>query len=333
MKQDSNKITLFNGLPRHSWYWLFVIVAFSALIHLISIINLDKLPQTSSLPFPKTVSAPSKVTVKVTQKPKAKEKDEQDDKMQRLLETPLAPTEKPKSASRLGAQDHATARETKISQQAPRPKAADPGAAGRDALPKAAQRSQPLPQGETQTAKMPEVLEARPKPLAKQKEMLLSPEGSVVAPRPLEDKPRNRYESLMPRSTEMAQQVQAGYQDYVDEEVEVGERVDLNTTNFRYLGYFTTIRKAFEMVWVYPSEAVQRGLQGEVKVEFTIQKDGKVSRIRVVASSGHRILDEAVVDALRAASPFSPLPSGMQKEKLTVVGSFRYVLTTYAGAM
>ena len=336
MKQNSHKITLFTGLPRQGWYWLLVIVAFSFLIHLISIVNLDKLPNTASLPYPKSKSDSAKVTVKITQKPKIKKKTEQEannEKMQRLLETPLAPTEKPKVPSRLGAQDHAVETESKISAQIPRPKAADAGQAGHDAKAQKAAKAQPPPVAaeqpkEHKMEKTPAVREQK-----KVKPMLLSPQGTVSVPRPLENKPRNIYESLMPRSEEMVQQVQAGYQDYVDDEVEVGERIDLNTTNFRYLGYFTSIRKAFEMVWTYPAEAVQRGLQGEVKVEFTIQKDGKVSRIRIVSSSGHRILDDAVVEALRMASPFSPLPDGMQKEKLTVVGSFRYVLTTYAGAL
>ena len=141
------------------------------------------------------------------------------------------------------------------------------------------------------------------------------------------------YESLIPKSHELVGQVRAGYQDYIDDEVDNGERIDFNTTNFRYLGYFTSVRKAFEMVWSYPSEAVRRGLQGEVRLEFTIQKDGSVSRIRVIEGSGHKILDDAVVDALRLASPFAPLPTNMKKNQLTIVGSFRYVLTNYAGAM
>ncbi len=336
MKRESNKITFFTGLPRQSWYWLLSIVFFSALLHLVSIVNLDKIaPRTSAIPYPR--SEPAKINVKVTKKPKKpqdKEKpEEKDPDAKRLVETPMAPTEAPKDSNRLGAQDHKTEKETKIADQVPRPKAADPGQAGRDSKAQAARKAQNAPQVTEQVKPKTSDVQRESPPQAPNKSMLLSPNGTVAAPRARENKPRNVYESLMPRSEEMAQHVQAGYQDYVSDEAEIGERVDLNTTNFRYLGYFTNIRKAFELVWSYPAEAVQRGLQGEVKVEFTILQDGRLARVRVVTTSGHKILDDAVVEALNLAAPFAPLPEGMKKDRLTVVGSFRYVLTTYAGAM
>lgn len=335
MKRETNKITYFIGLPRQGWYWLFCIVFFSALFHLVSIVNLDKLvPASTALPTPQ--SKPARVTVNVKQKPKSKAKKETEETPEpatkNLVETPMTPTEKPKVPSRLGAQDHATAKETKIADSVPRPKAADPGQAGAHEKAQEARKAQPKAQ-QPRPQETQKQIANQASPTLQNKTMLLSPSGTVAAPRPRERQPRNVYESLMPRSEEMAQQVQAGYQDYVSDEAEIGERVDLNTTNFRYLGYFTTIRKAFELVWTYPAEAVQRGLQGEVKVEFTILRDGRVGRIRVVTTSGHKILDDAVVDALKLASPFAPLPDGMDKDRLTVVGSFRYVLTNYAGAM
>ena len=332
MKRESHKVTLFMGLPRQGWFWLVVTIVFSALIHLISLVTIDKIPRTSSLRHPRTKSEPSKVTVKITEKTKLKEKveDKNFEKQQKIVETPMTPTEAPKDANYMGAQDHKTEKETRISNLIPRPKAADPGAAGQAS--KSQQEvqkrvSQSNPMDQKQMTVTPERLAPKRKT-----EMMLSPNGSVSVDQP-QRKPRNVYESLMPQAEEMRKQVAAGYQDYVDDNLEVGERVDLNTSNFRYLAYFTSIRKSFELVWTYPSEAVQRGLQGEVKVEFTILKDGTVARVKVLDGSGHRILDDAVVEAIRLAAPFTPLPNGMNKERLTVVGSFRYVLTNYAGAM
>jgi periplasmic protein TonB len=332
MKRETHKVTLFLGLPRQGWFWLLVTIVFSALIHLISLVNLDKIPHRSYMPHPRTKSEPSKVTVKIIEKPKLKEKKEEQDKQdsRRIVESPMAPTEAPKVSRFDGAQDHATEKETRVADRIPRPKAADPGTAGTDLKTQqekhkvVTQQAQPINPQMTVT---PERLAPKQKT-----EMLLSPNGNVAVSKP-ERKPRNAYESLMPQAEEMRKQVASGYQDYINDNMETGERVDLNTTNFRYIAYFTSIRKAFELVWTYPSEAVQRGLQGEVKVEFTILKDGSVARIKVLDGSGHRILDDAVVEAIHLAAPFTPLPSGMKKERLTVVGSFRYVLTNYAGAM
>lgn len=329
MKRESHKITLFMGLPRQGWFWLALTVLFSAVIHLISLVNLDKLTGISGLPHPKSRSQTSKVTVKITEKPKLHEKREDPEKMQKLVEAPLVPTEAPKNSSYMGAQDHKTIQETRVSNLLPRPKAADAGSAGQEKLSQKSVEKQLARKGQKSQERPMQKQVAIPN---KKTELLLSPNGSVSIDQPAR-KPRNAYESLMPQVDEMRKQVAAGYQDYVDDGVELGERVDLNTTNFRYLAYFTSIRKAFELVWTYPADAVRRGLQGEVKVEFTIQRNGTVARIKILDSSGHKILDDAVVEAIKLAAPFTPLPEGMKKDRLTVVGSFRYVLTNYAGAM
>ncbi len=325
---------MFTGVPRQSWYWILAAIFMSLLLHIISITELPNRLRNPLLPAPKSTVKQEDVKVNIVKK--KKDKSPKPREPEKILETPLAETQAPKIASRLGAQDHIAEVEKKVSNLLPRPKAADPGQLGRDA--KAQKAGRPVP--ETAQAKIkPE--DAKPLTMTPKKSALAeanklkmpsitAPDGTVIVPQQDRMKPRNPYESLLPSSKEMNNQVAAGYQDYVDDEVETGDKIDLNTTNFRFIGYFTSIRKAFELVWVYPSEAVRRGLQGETHVEFTIQKDGVVSKIKVVESSGHKMLDDAVVEGLRLASPFAPLPPGYNKDHLTVVGSFRYVLTNYA---
>lgn len=328
MDRTPHKIILFRGLPRQSAYWLGAALTVSLLMHLMSLVSLSRV---NSNPLAANLARTNseKVPVRIIKKPR---KAETGKESQKLLETQLNPTEPPKQSSRLGAQDHATQKQTKVSELTPRPKAADPGQMGE------VKSSQRISKPSVRPLEQEQGKNEKQRPNSKiseqksQKRVLVSPDGLVSIPRPGENHPRNLYEALIPKSRELAKQVQAGYQDYVADEAEVGERIDFNTTNFRYLGYFTSVRKAFELVWTYPSEAVRRGLQGEVKLEFTIQKDGAVNRIRVLDSSGHKILDDAVIEAIKLASPFAPLPKGMNKDRLTIVGSFRYVLTNYAGA-
>jgi len=62
-------------------------------------------------------------------------------------------------------------------------------------------------------------------------------------------------------------------------------------------------------------------------------KDGHTRRLRVVKSSGYKILDDAIVEAIKLASPFSPLPDGFGKDKIVITGMFRYILSSQlAGA-
>ena len=116
------------------------------------------------------------------------------------------------------------------------------------------------------------------------------------------------------------------YEDFVHGDMKTGEAIDISTSEYRYIGYFSGLRKAIDLVWTYPSQAVHSGQQGVVKLRFAIDADGTASKIKVTQSSGYRILDVAIVDAIKLASPFSPLPTDMGENKIFITGSFWYIL-------
>lgn len=66
----------------------------------------------------------------------------------------------------------------------------------------------------------------------------------------------------------------------------------------------------------YPQEAIARGLEGEVLVLIVIDENGHVSGARVEQGSGHRILDDA---ALRAVRSLRSLPADAPREALLPV--------------
>lgn len=61
----------------------------------------------------------------------------------------------------------------------------------------------------------------------------------------------------------------------------------------------------------YPAEAIARGLEGEVLVLLIIDEAGKVSAARVEQGSGHPVLDEA---ALRAVRSLQSLPADAPRQ-------------------
>jgi TonB family protein len=320
MNQRKKKVRFFGlPLPSRGWFWAAILA--SVFLHFFSYVNLNYFgdigKRSSMRPNDK-----GSVKVRIVERPKPKN-DENDSK--KILEAPLEKTEAPDEARYKGAQDHKTDKETKVKPDPRQAKGQDPGHGGQDVATQARKKQQPASRPAQPSAEQ-QVPDPKDSQVLKN---ITDPRSSVLTKR-RERKPRNRYESLMPGAKDLKRQVQAGYQDYVDDEVEVGDRIDLNTTNYRYIGYMTSVRKAFELVWTYPAEAARRGLQGQVRVEFTIMSDGRVKRIKVVETSGHSVLDEAVVEAIELSSPYSPLPSG--KEQITVVGSFHYVLSSYAGA-
>lgn len=58
----------------------------------------------------------------------------------------------------------------------------------------------------------------------------------------------------------------------------------------------------------YPLHARRKGMEGRVRVSFTITGNGAVSAVEMVGSSGEQILDRAAVNTIRACSfPAPPL--------------------------
>jgi len=68
----------------------------------------------------------------------------------------------------------------------------------------------------------------------------------------------------------------------------------------------------------YPWRARQRRIEGVLKVSLTICADGSVDGVRVLASSGSRILDQAALEMVERASPFAPIPKALGTEEIRV---------------
>lgn len=63
---------------------------------------------------------------------------------------------------------------------------------------------------------------------------------------------------------------------------------------------------------IYPKRALDEGMEGRVIVTVTINAEGAISDISVAKSSGHQVLDDAAVRAVRKGWTFKP---GMSKGK------------------
>ena len=75
-------------------------------------------------------------------------------------------------------------------------------------------------------------------------------------------------------------------------------------------------RKQHERQEFYPIEAISQGIEGEALVLVMLDPNGQVSAARIEESSGHRILDDA---ALRAVRALRSLPADAPRETLLPV--------------
>jgi protein TonB len=62
----------------------------------------------------------------------------------------------------------------------------------------------------------------------------------------------------------------------------------------------------------YPVEARRRRMQGDLRVLVALRADGTVAELRVLQSSGNRVLDDAALRIVRLSAPFDPLPGELR---------------------
>jgi periplasmic protein TonB len=107
-----------------------------------------------------------------------------------------------------------------------------------------------------------------------------------------------------------------------------GEPVPLDTPDPRYKEYFELIREKIRKNWGYPREAADRGIEGQLLIEFHIAKNGQLEYIELRRTSGAGVLDEYAMNAVRLAQPFPPVPDPIAKNVLAISGLFRYQIVT-----
>jgi len=92
--------------------------------------------------------------------------------------------------------------------------------------------------------------------------------------------------------------------------------ITARTREYKYASYMDAWRQKVERIGNlnYPVEAKRRKLTGLLMLEVAINKDGTINAIRLVRSSGRKILDEAAKKIVRMSAPFAPLPADIRNE-------------------
>ncbi|MBA2849008.1 energy transducer TonB [Thermosulfuriphilus ammonigenes] len=80
--------------------------------------------------------------------------------------------------------------------------------------------------------------------------------------------------------------------------------------------YLALIRDRVEAAKRYPLVARMRGEEGSVRVAFSISPRGELLTLELLKSSGHRLLDQAALSAIKKAAPFPPPPPPYEQKGL-----------------
>lgn len=127
--------------------------------------------------------------------------------------------------------------------------------------------------------------------------------------------------------------------DYI-KDVQVGLETLLNTREFKYYSYYNRIRKQLSQHWEGRVREKLTKLFKEGRAPAATNKDritklmivlndrGTLVRVQVLSDSGIRDLDDAAIEAFRAAAPFPNPPKGIVEGDGTVKIRWDFVLET-----
>ncbi|MET0079556.1 MAG: energy transducer TonB [Candidatus Thiodiazotropha lotti] len=177
--------------------------------------------------------------------------------------------------------------------QMPEPPAPPQAAQIPPALPQPVSQTQPLTaeQSEQQAPVDSNIVERQPLPTASQ---LLNSKNMEIARLTAELERKSEAYAKLPKR----------------------KAISASTKEYKYASYLDAWRRKVERIGNlnYPDQAKRGRLYGNLVLHVAVKADGSVDQIRVLHSSGHKILDDSAIRIVRLAAPFSPFPNEIRKE-------------------
>ena len=166
--------------------------------------------------------------------------------------------------------------------------------------------SKPKPKPKARPPKKPKVIPPKPKPVSYK----VFRERHKLSPQKLPSKTKPRLSKPMVINPK----------DFAIPEIKISNPnlnptpVDQNLMN-RYL---SKVKASLETTWQRMQAQANLTTGGQAKVEFSISATGAIFSIRIISSSGNRVLDELVLSTCRSAANMGTPPGGAIKSPLVI---------------
>ncbi|MHB2150478.1 energy transducer TonB [Calditrichota bacterium LG25] len=135
-------------------------------------------------------------------------------------------------------------------------------------------------------------------------------------------------ESTKPEAPARQSRFQPGHNQILDQKdfsVEELGAISLSTYKWEWAPYVNAFKNKLYQVWFAPAAYYQLGLiHGYTVIRFTIDRDGQLIDFAVLKQVGHKSLEVASSEAIKAVFPFIPLPEDFPEEKLTITAKLIY---------
>ncbi|WP_062263286.1 energy transducer TonB [Endozoicomonas arenosclerae] len=75
----------------------------------------------------------------------------------------------------------------------------------------------------------------------------------------------------------------------------------------------------------YPAQARQQKLYGELRLMVAINRDGTLSNVEILKSSGYNVLDDAAIRIVRLAAPYAPFTDDLRDyDMVEIIRTWRF---------
>lgn len=103
--------------------------------------------------------------------------------------------------------------------------------------------------------------------------------------------------------------------------------ISANTREYVYASYMRGWSDRVQRIGNlnYPDEARRRKLYGDLLLTVGLNRDGGISSITVIKSSGQPLLDAAAERIVRLAAPFPPLPKDVNVDQLYITRTWQFL--------
>lgn len=158
---------------------------------------------------------------------------------------------------------------------------------------------------------------------ANRRESQVAPGSSVASLLRPRQQQSMQQPQLFPGAGKMAK-LEENYRHKFETEIAEGDTRFLNTDDILFGSFLRRFENSVYGVWRYPAEAARNGIEGITPVKITFSRNGEIVQVKLLESSGSRILDDEVIRTLKAIGPVGAFPKGYDKDEFNLIAFFQY---------
>jgi protein TonB len=138
-------------------------------------------------------------------------------------------------------------------------------------------------------------------------------------------------QTLTQISPQAMAQIERDWRQKYRKDIERGDTVWMDTQQDLLISFMRRFRNNIYGVWNYPESARRQNQQGSCLIRITVDRDGNVTDVKLMESSGYRVLDDEAIRAVRQGATYGPLPRAYPNEYLHIMALFNYQMSGSSG--